>query len=276
MDWDFIIDRKRAALQGILATLVAMVGGGSGIRLFSDRAAPPASAADLGKLPATLPRRLRCAVLRILRPAESAVRRLVVVAARDIVVTLPQKRPRKPKPRRNSVFLKHGAVGTGIILPKGMRPPGAPVRPARRTWSLPFADPPRRVGVPRRPTSTLSVPRISVPGVTRLSPIRPRPSPHDRVDAARLALRLRALGRVLDDLPAQARRFARWRARARTASNPATPEKPATRARRLRRLWPLRGGRPPGSVKRQKHEVHEILKDLQYFAWVAMEQPDTS
>ena len=264
MDWDGVIEKKREALQRVLAAIFAMAG------LFG-------SDPGTDSLPApTLPRRLHRAVLRLLRPAESAVRRLVIVTAKDIVVTLPPLRPRKPKPGRNSAFLKHGAVGTGIVLPKGVRPPGAPVRPPRRTWSLPFADPPRRVGVPRRPAATLSVPRISVPGFTRPAPIRPRPSPHDQVNAARIFLRLQALASVLDDLPAQARRFARWRARARGASQPGVPEKARSVARRLRRVWPLRGGRAPGSIKRSKHEVHDILKDMQYFAWVALEQPDTS
>jgi hypothetical protein len=150
------------------------------------------------------------------------------------------------------------------------------VRPTpRRTWSLPFADPPRRVGLPRPKRSTVSVPRISVPGVTRPAPIRPRPTPHDPVDATRLALRLKALASVLDDLPAHAMRFARRRARA-EAETPAAKDTPARAARRMRRLWPLRAGRAPGSLKRARHEVHEVLKDMHYFAWATREQPDTS
>jgi hypothetical protein len=277
MDWTLAIDRNRAALKRILSELLGM----AGLRTAStsplaDGSARQGEAETLaepgeGVCPPTLPRRLHRAILRLLRPAESAARRLVIVAARDMVVTLPPLRPRKPK--RKSAFLRHGEFGTGIVLPKGVRAPGAPARPPRRTWSLPFADPPRRVGVPRRPTSALGVPRISVPGVTRPAPIRPRPTPHDELDATRLALRLKALASVLDDLPAQAMRFARWRARAK-AVRPAPTDTPARAARRLRRLWPLRAGRAPGSLKRPKHEVHDVLKDMQYFAWAT--QPDTS
>ncbi len=44
-------------------------------------------------------------------------------------------------------------------------------------------------------------------------PVPPPPSPDDPLDARRLHLRLQAIGRVLDDLPRQARRLARWQAR---------------------------------------------------------------
>jgi hypothetical protein len=37
--------------------------------------------------------------VRLLRPAESAARRLIIAAARGIVVVLPPLRPRKPKPK---------------------------------------------------------------------------------------------------------------------------------------------------------------------------------
>ena len=46
----------------------------------------------------TLPRRLHRAILRLLRPAESAVRRLIVIAARGLVVPPSPQRPAKPKP----------------------------------------------------------------------------------------------------------------------------------------------------------------------------------
>jgi hypothetical protein len=282
MDWTLAIDRNRAALKRILSELLGMAGLRGQFTFFPQEGALPqdVALAEKGKglspalgSPATLPRRLHRAVLRLLRPAESAARRLVVVAARDIVVTLPPPRPRKPG--RKSAFLRHGATGTGIILPKGVRPPDASARSARRTWSLPFADPPRRVGLPRPKRSTVSVPRISVPGVTRPAPIRPRPAPHDPVDATRLALRLKALASVLDDLPAHAMRFARRRARA-EAETPAATDTSARVARRMRCLWPLRAGRAPGSLKRARHEVHEVLKDMHYFAWATREQPDTS
>jgi hypothetical protein len=61
MDWNAAIEKNREALKRVLTMLVAMAGLAGG---------------------ATLPRHLHRAVLRLLRPAEAAARRLVIVAAR--------------------------------------------------------------------------------------------------------------------------------------------------------------------------------------------------
>ncbi|MEP9386562.1 hypothetical protein [Mesorhizobium sp. KR9-304] len=238
----------------------------------------------------TLPRHLHRAILRLLRPAESAVRRLIIVLARGLVVTLPPPRPRKPKPA-SIVLSKPG--GTGIYLPPGARLSGFPLREAvedghrvARRPSLPLLDPlrPFRPG-PRRPAAN-SVPRISFPCYTAPSPITPRrpPAPDDPLDATRLALRLQALRSALDDLPAQAKRFARWRARKATGRDAAgaqnrNPDAAGAQNKRLaRRAWPLRPGRPPGQLqaKRRTNEVHEVLHDLHWLAFDVLEHPDTS
>ena len=79
MDWNAAIERNREALKRVLAMLVAMAGlDASALTNF------------------TLPRHLYRTILRLLRPAESAVRRLIIVAARGLVV--PPARPRKQKP----------------------------------------------------------------------------------------------------------------------------------------------------------------------------------
>jgi GAF domain-containing protein len=114
------------------------------------------------------------------------------------------------------------------------------------------------------------VPRISIPGFTEPAPIRRAPSPDDPINAARLAQRLAALASALDDLPGQAKRFARWRAR----------RDLAVKTRRAHRFSPLRPGpahgvRRPHS-RRRAHEVDEVLRDLPYFAHCALERPDTS
>ena len=96
------------------------------------------------------------------------------------------------------------------------RHPDAPWRPssraAPRALALPLLDPLRPFR-PRRPRAN-GIPRISLPGVTAPFPVALRrpPAPDDPLDATRLALRLQALGAALDDLPRQARRFARWKA----------------------------------------------------------------
>lgn len=252
MDWDVAIERNREALKRILAMLVAMVGLADG--------------------ETTLPRSSHRAILALLRPLEAAARRLVIVVARDLVVPLA---PRKVRPEPDTVFVRNGK-GTGIVLPYGVKPSAilpnlVPQRAAPRPVALALLDPlPEWPGGRHRQVG--GVPRILVPGGSgpRLIQGRRRLSSDGRVDATRLTLRLRAVGRVLDDLPRQARRFARWRCRA-AAQNP----EPGM-AGKVRRIWPLRPGRPPGSCRGSAQQVHEILADLHYFAIRALERRDSS
>ena len=247
MDWNAAIEKNREALKRVLAMLVAMAG-------LDDR-------------PTTLPRHLHRAVLSLLRPAEAAVRRLIIVAARGIVVALPPTGPRKPRP--TSTILRNG-IGTGIVMPRGFRPMASLSRTAR-TLALPLFDPLPRWGASPRPAAS-GFPRISIPGLTQPFPVPRAPSPDDPIDATRLALRLGALASALDDLPGQARRFARWRARGADAG-------------RSRRICPLRPGRPPGGrlsrynpdAPRRKNirDVDEILAHAHALARYAL-SPDTS
>jgi len=71
MDWDLAIKRKSEAINGIVAALFAM----------------------LDATVARIPRSVHGAVLRVLRPAESAVRRLIVIAAKGLVVKAAPSRP---------------------------------------------------------------------------------------------------------------------------------------------------------------------------------------
>jgi len=291
MDWNLAIERNHGAMKRIVAALVAMAGGlSSPLEGFEARSSGRASGstvgregrgdceaigvpgnmrellADPGEGSFTLPRRLHRAILRLLRPAESAVRRLIIVAARGLEVTLPPPRPSKARPA--SIFLRKPG-GTGIYLPPGVRLSVQPTRKAGRN-TLPLLDPlPRTLSLSkgRRPwAAQSSIPRISFPCVTAPSPITPRlpPASGDPLDATRLVLRLRALSAALDDLPGQAKRFARWRARklAGTAC----------------RSWPLRPGRAPGQrpANRRRHEVFDVLGDLHWLAFEVLEHRDTS
>jgi hypothetical protein len=278
MDWERAIEWNRQALMRVLAMLVAMAGLAAGE-------------------PGTLPRHLHRAVLRLLRPAEAAARRLVIAAARGLVVTLPQPRPRKPKPA--SIFVRNG-VGTGIVLPAGVSE-SAFLAWAERAAGRPGKDGSEDNGKPSRPfgfrlfdplprfrparPAQRAVPRISTPGFTRpvFIPVRPPLSPDDPVTASRLALRIAALGRMLDDLPRQARRFALWRARLkqrldRERESP-SPLRGGVRGggkRRTLRIWPLRPGRPPG-LRRASDEGRQVLENTHGLALMAMaERRDTS
>ncbi|WP_394887038.1 hypothetical protein ACG873_20195 [Mesorhizobium sp. AaZ16] len=290
MDWNAAIEKHREALTHIVAALVAMAGLGGQFTFFPQEGASPRglAQAEKSKLSPALQRHLRLAVLRLLRPAESATRRLIIALARGLVVTLPRPRKADPatpgKTRIIPTILRNG-VGTGITMPSAI-PGGSPSACTKpRALSLPLFDPPQHPFRPRRPKQN-GVPRISLPGFTQPFPVADRrpPAPDDAVDAGRLGRRLEALASALDDLPRQAMRFARWRVRGADAAardkehrDAAGAQGKQPRARgRVRRVWPLRIGRPPGSRRRPSHEVDEVLTAAHGLAFWALEHPDTS
>ncbi|MEO4000940.1 hypothetical protein [Mesorhizobium sp. CAU 1732] len=250
MDWKAAIETNRQALKRVMVTLVAM-------------------ACITADCRPTLPRHLHRAVLRLLRPAEAAARRLIIVAAHGLVVTPPPARPRKreatpavPAPRSFGIAAVMPSAGFAR-LPAGQAAKGR----ATRTHVLPLFDPVRLPGRARRRfVPAHAAPRICVPGATARHRLPPPPAPDDPLDATRLNLRLRALAAALDDLPKHAHRFARWRAR----------QSRSTAHNGPRRLSPLKPGRPPGYRLRPTHEIHGILADLHHFAREALDPPDTS
>ena len=229
MDWARAIERNSEALKGIVEALFAMLG------LAGD--------ATVARIPQPLHR----AVLRVLRPAESAVRRLVVIAARGLVVKLAPSRP-----------MPAGPIGKG----------GGRSRP-----SFQLFDPRKNFAELRqhRRKFTRNPPRIhffgSDPRVAALWPAPqpaadPAPPPDGLVNAERLTRRLQALKLALEDLPRQARRLARWRVRRENAKSPKFKS-------------PLRPGHPPGYRRKPVHEVDEVLIECHGLACDAM-KPDTS
>ncbi len=278
MDWSAAIETNREALRRILTALVAMAG-------LRGRFAPEAqgcpadattkgeegrdAAAGSGDPSAmrteerpTLPRHLHRAVLRLLRPAEAAARRLIIVMARDL-----------PHPALQ-------AQGPSLEgRPQAAPPASQNARKAARRATLPLFDPLPRWRGPRRPVAA-GVPRISFPGDGASAPLAPRqpPMPDDPIDATRLALRLRAVAAALDDLPARAGRFARWRARRDAALKDQAQRNPSPRRGATRRVWPLRPGRPPGWRRegRHAHPIHDMLNIVHDLAFWAMEPTDTS
>ena len=225
-----------------------------------------------GDLPSpTLPRRVHRAVYRLLRAAEAAVRRLVVIVGRDMVAAEPVLPPLKPN---SGPLVTHVPVlipGLGLAIAPAVATDAAAAPPAAtRRLSFPLLDPLPNPDAPPFHMQTSSVPRISIPGWTPLFAIAPKhePSPNDPIDAAHLRLRLEALASALGDLPRQAMRLARWRARCEALR----------KAGRVGPLSPLRPGRAyglhrPGSP-RAEHAVDDVLRDLHYFAYEA--RRDTS
>jgi hypothetical protein len=228
MDWAKAIERNSEALNGIVAALFAMLG------LTGDATV------------ARLPRSVHSAVLRVLRPAESAMRRLIVIAARSVVVKLAPLRP----------------MPAGKVIGKG----GGNSLPTFQIF-----DPRKRVKGPRARAFNRIIPRIHFfgpdPRVAALFPaprpvVEPPPPPDGLVNVARLTRRLQALKLALDDLPRQAKRLARWRQRREAAPS-------------LKFLSPLRPGHPPGYRRKPIHEVDDVLTECDGLAWEAM-KPDTS
>ncbi len=229
MDWDLAIKRNSEALKGIIEALFVLLG------LVGE--------ATVSRIPLPVHR----AVLRVLRPAESAVRRLIVIAARGLVVKIVPSRPM--------------AKGHKIVKGCGSRLPAFKLFDTRKY----FAElSQRRVKYAKYPPRVLFLgPDSRVDDLWSRPPRAPTPPPPDGlVSAARISWRLQALKLALDDLPRQARRMARWRVRRENSKAPTFKS-------------PLRPGRAPGSRKKPTHEVDEVLANCHWLAWEA-ERLDTS
>jgi hypothetical protein len=240
MDWPMIVERNRERLLAALAPLLAVLGFDLRRRL-------------------EMPRHYYRSWLIILRPAESAVRRLIVMAARGIVVKLGVSR----------------GFPAGLALRLAQKggeedrfPAFALIDPLKRFaaadfgWAEEWSQDWGKEQV---------LPRISVPGL--FDPVFPGPAPvpcrDDLIDTSALARRIAALKQALDDLPRHAKRLARWKARGELARQAA--------ARKPGRMSPMRPGFAPGYHRTDQREIDGILADCHHFAREAWEwTPDTS
>jgi hypothetical protein len=220
MDWAFAIERNREPLLRIVAALFAMIG-----------------LTEAGQVE-RLSRPVYRAVLLVLRPAEAAVRRLVIVAARGMVV---KPSPVRSAPEGLAISGKgQGRVSFQLFDPRQRSDSGRPTRSPRPQPRIRFID-------------VAFDPRIPLFRQPQPAPTAPASDEDDTVNAKPLCRRLAAIKRALEDLPRQARRLARWRAR-------------PIEARRPRLATPLRLGSPPGRRSRPTHEVHEILNECHWLA----------
>ena len=211
MDIPATINLYKAALLRIIAGLFAMLDG------------------TQARIPAALHR----GVARVLRPAESAVRRLIVTLARISNLKAPPPRSR-PAP-------------TGL----------ARAAKERRRLAFPLFDPRQRFGRQRHQAKgpgprirSLAPDPFRVP-LVNATPMREKsdglePSSH-------LLARLVALKDALENLPKQAQRLAR--ALERRSKNP-----------KLKFRMPLRPGRAPGLRKKPRLEIDEILHQCDWLA----------
>ncbi len=223
MDWEQAVAVNREALARIVAGFVALL------------------AAFEGEL------RLPLGVYRVvslgLFKSETAVRRLIVIAARGLTVSL---QPRRPMP-------------AGLVI----RSEGETTRPM--AFQL-FDQRVSYAWVEQAPPIT--GPRIRV--VDEPSPHaqflalfkRPRSGLSSATATLNLRRRLDATVRALANIPREAQRMARWKARRMALANP-------------KFVSPIRPGPPPGRDKHSKAEIDMILRECHALAFQAL-RADTS
>lgn len=228
MDWSLALTLNRIALLRVAAALFALAGFEAG-----------------GTAPETLPRHVYRAILKTLRPAEAALRRLIFIAA----VMLGE-------PDQKALRSKRPFPAGGIPRGDKKRTPSFPLFDPRKVFEE-LLDHPRRGR--RAPGPGPRISSFDEPWTAYEAAVL---SDEDAVNAAALCSRLEALLAALNDIPKQAKRMARAMARRRK-------QPPGPRA-----VGPLRFGFPPGHRKRRRREVHEILRECQALAMIHPKPPD--
>jgi hypothetical protein len=251
LDWTLAITRNREALQRLVAALFAFAGFIEGGALN------------------ILPRRVYRAVLLVLRPAESAVRRLIIIAAYGLIVA----------PRASRPFPGNIPAGTGqprspaFQLIDPLKRFSAAVTLAEDSEQVDFwteDEDAEEADICEGAGGKNTLPRISLPGY--FDPVFPPPAePLDAafINAAHLGRRLAALKRALENISREAKRLARWQAKRRFVLADKSHTKPM-------RLSPNRPGRPPGFRLKATHEVDSILRECHGLMLDRFAAPDTS
>ncbi len=201
MDWDLVIKRNLGVLLHLLGEM-------------------------FGRVRGDVPRAVHLGLLRRMRAVEAGVRRLIVLAARGLVVT-----------RRARALPDFQGFGPGSGAMRGFA----------------LFDPRKDFELGRKVVR--DGPRITVIGVddwqaraaSSVQPLNPE----------RLQGRLSALKAALDDLPKQARRLARLKA---------TRARRLAAGKGIGPLSPMRPGWPPGYRVDRHEPVHRLLIELDTLA----------
>jgi len=251
MDWTLALERNHTILLRIVTELFAY------LRL------------EVGESVATMPRYKRLTVLFVLRPAESAYRRVILIAVFVYKITAPEVRERAARSGRAKAKEKAKSKDAKSNCARKSPPPFKLIDP-RKVFEFMRNLTPKRIPGPGPWITSFD------PGVRQLdrTPLyewqerqnQPGPAPDDEMSATALCNRLNALMAALQDLPGQALRMVKLEARLK---------------RRFERhgkpnLPPMRPGLPPGFRQRQKHEVDEILAECHRLAMRVVNAPDTS
>jgi hypothetical protein len=235
MDFKLAIERNRAPLLVEVLKLFAMIGLSEGVTI--ERISRP----------------LHRQVMGILRKAESAVRRLIVAAARDIV--LEPEEPRTPRAGAKTSD-KSKDKAEGEVKEKRKRRPLFNLFDQLTRFRY-------RIKKRRRPEPRISVvdlgndPMFPIYIVTRQQEPPPaaviKKADDGTVSTRNLIRRLSACFDAVQDIQGHAMRLARWEARPKEE-------------RRPERWSPLRSGRPPGFRQKSKHVIDDILKECHWLA----------
>lgn len=230
----YAIESNRERLLAVVAELFVMIG------------------LTAGGMVERVPRPLYRKVRRLLVSAESCVRRLVVSAAREIVVEAGLQPP-APKERagESKAAKSQGEAKQEVTIKrKRLLLFNLFDRPRRTDWGIPGRPPRKRSKIEPRIRSLDSFLLFRVPPP---APVANKPDAIDdgTVSATHLCRRIFALADALADIPRQAQRFLRW-------------ERKPIEKRRPSRASPFRVGRPPGWRFRATHEVDEILKNCHW------------
>ncbi len=240
---DQMNDRYARVLLRIAAGLFVMAG------MVSD-----------GPVVSRLPRRVRARILLILRPAESALRRLIFHKAQGLEV--PDYVG--PAPRKDG----KGGKGKGTGKKRGPRKPKFRLIDPRKFLEEFYPNRRRRKdrSKPRR-EGQIQV-RVAgfdgQPDFVIWSDPKSGPLDDDVVNAEPLCRRLMALYLALQDMPGEALRMAREIAKRKQAE-------PGPKA-----VPPLRYGYPPGYRRKPIHAVDTVLRDCDALARMRQTPPDTS
>ena len=239
MDWNLALEHNRTILLRNVAWLFTW------LKL------------EVGESVETMSRLRHSTILFVLRPSESACRRLIyaMMFVRGVVASVRERAASAKRAERPPVQPRAARKG---VLPFKLLDP-------RKYFDL-NPDRPKYVSGPG-------------PWVTDLwsdDPIfdraalyahqekmnRPPPSSDDEVSAAALCRRMNTLMAALGDLDAQVLRMAKLQARMKQALS-----KKGKLPKRV-----LRPGLPPGFRQRQKHEVDEVLAECHRLALMAQHE----
>jgi hypothetical protein len=167
---------------------------------------------------------------RILHPAESALRRLIVIAAHGLVV-----KPVTSRPMPKGLVIKGKGTGRKSFQ----------LFDTRKSFDFIKVENPLIVMVKTHTRNPFNL-------FDQMYWPKPKPKTIDKTN--RLSNRLTALKHALENIPHQAIRLARW-----TAKRVSLPSPKFTS--------PLRPGHPPGHRVKPKQEIDYILKECHALAW---------